>query len=212
MSGNWFGLVASESGSACSVLDPPFGLFSFVLVRKHGGQCLVNVRKGLRICANVFFLLTDHKLEEILFSSGTDLVKTGLKVLVWSEVWLGPILQTNWAGSLAGVFSQNSDGFLCLGVPCLNVRDLVAQIVDVWGLAVTAGFRLLGWLVLVPAVAFGRVEAGWDDGISSSESERFFCGDLIGEIGGGLSLISASMTSIEFLKELFRSARPVSET
>ena len=139
MSGNWFGLVASASGSACSVLDPPFGLFSFVLVRKHGGQCLVKVRKGLRICANVFILLTDHKLEEVLFSSGTDLVKTGLKVLVWSEVWLGPILQTNWAGSLAGVFSQNSDGF---GVPCLNVRDLVAQIVE-------AHFRLgtfRGWL------------------------------------------------------------------
>ena len=108
MSGSWFGLVASESGSACSVLDPPFGLFSFVLVRKHGGQRLVKVRKGLRICANVFFLLTDHKSEEVLFSSGTDLVKTGLKVLVWPEVWLGPILQTNCAGSLAGVFSQNS--------------------------------------------------------------------------------------------------------
>ena len=73
---------------------------------------------------------------------------------------------------------------------------------------------------MVPAVAFGRVEAGWDVGIWSSESEQFFCGDLIGEIGSGLSLISASMAviwlssnlAIEFLKELFRSARPVSET
>ena len=44
--------------------------------------------------------------------------------------------------------------------------------------------------------SFGRVEAGWDDGISSSESDWFFCGDLIGEIGGGLSLISASMAMI----------------
>ena len=33
----------------------------------------------------------------------------------------------------------------------------------------------VGLARLVPAVAFGRVEAGWDDGISSSESERFFC-------------------------------------
>ena len=46
------------------------------------------------------------------------------------------------------------------------------------------------------AFAFRRVEAGWDDGISSSESEWLFCGDLIGEIGGGLSLISASMAMI----------------
>lgn len=59
-----------------------------------------------------------------------------------------------------------------------------------------------GWMSSVglarlgPTVAFGRVEAGWDDGISSSESERLFCGDLIGEIGGGLSLISASMAMI----------------
>ena len=64
------------------------------------------------------------------------------------------------------------------------------------------------------------MEAVWDDGISSSDLERFFCRDLIGEIGGGLSLISASMAmiwlssklAIEFLKELFRSARLVSET
>ena len=54
----------------------------------------------------------------------------------------------------------------------------------------------VGLACLKPTVAFGRVEAGWDDGISSSESERFFCGDLIGEIGGGLSLISASMAMI----------------
>ena len=59
-----------------------------------------------------------------------------------------------------------------------------------------------GWMSSVglarlrPAVAFRRVEAGWDDGISSSESEWFFCGDLIGEIGDGLSLISASMAMI----------------
>ena len=37
----------------------------------------------------------------------------------------------------------------------------------------------VGLARLVPAVPFGRVEAGRDDGISSSESERFFCGDLI---------------------------------
>ena len=70
MSGSWFGLVASESGSVGSVLDPPFGLFAFVLIRKHGGQRVFKVREGLRICANVFFLLADHKL----FSSGTDLL------------------------------------------------------------------------------------------------------------------------------------------
>ena len=112
------------------MLDPPFGLFSFVLVRKHGCRRLFKVRNGIVICASVYFLLTDHESEQVLFSSGTDLVKTGLKVLVWSEVWLGPILQTNWAGSLAGVFSKKSDGLLCLGVPCLNVRDLVTQIVE----------------------------------------------------------------------------------
>ena len=130
MSGSWFGLVASESGSVGSVLDPLFGLFAFVLIRKHGGQRVFKVHEGLRICANVFFLLADHKSEEVLFSSGTDLLKTGLEVFVWSEVWLGPILQTNWAGSFAGVFSKNSDGLLCLGTPCLNVRDLVAQIAE----------------------------------------------------------------------------------
>ena len=39
-------------------------------------------------------------------------MKTGLEVLVWSEVWLEPVLQTNRAGSLAGVFLKNSDGLL----------------------------------------------------------------------------------------------------
>ena len=112
MSGSWFGLVASESGSVGSVLGPPFGLFVFVLVRKHGGQRVFKVCEGLRICANVFFVLADRKSEEVLFSSGTDLVKTGLEVFVWPEVWLGPILQTSWAGSLAGVFSKYSDGLL----------------------------------------------------------------------------------------------------
>ena len=131
MSGRWFGLVAFESGSVRSVLDSPFGLFAFVLVRKHGGQRVFKVRKGFPICANVFFLLADHKSEEVLLSSGTDLLKTGLEVFVWSEVWLGPILQTNWAGSFAGVFSKNSDGLLCLGAPCLNVCDLVAQIAEI---------------------------------------------------------------------------------
>ena len=130
MSGSWFGPVASESGSVGSVLDPLFSLFAFVLIRKHGGQRVFKVHEGLRICANIFFLLADHKSEEVLLSSGTDLLKTGLEVFVWSEVWLGPILQTNWAGSFAGVFSKNSDGLLCLCTPCLNVRDLVAQIAE----------------------------------------------------------------------------------
>ena len=74
MSGSWFGLVASESRSVGSVLDPPFGLVASVLIRKHGGQRVFKVRKGLRICANIFFVLADHKWEEVLFSSGTDLV------------------------------------------------------------------------------------------------------------------------------------------
>ena len=58
---------------------------------------------------------------------------------------------------------------------------------------------------LVSALAFGRVVAGWDDGISSSASERFFCADLfmIGEIGGGLSLISANKAMIWFFAEFF---------
>ena len=60
----------------------------------------------------------------------------------------------------------------------------------------TAECRLLGWARLASALAFERVEAGWDDGILSSESERFFCGDLIGEIGGGLSLTSANKAMI----------------
>lgn len=65
------------------------------------------------------------------------------------------------------MFSKNRDGLLCLGASRLDVRDPVTQIVE-------TRFRL------------GSVKACWDDGISSSESERFFCGDLIGEIGGGL--------------------------
>ena len=81
MPGSWFGFVASESGSASSVLNPAFGVFAFVFVREQGGQRLVKVREGLRIYANSFFLLADHKSEEVLFSSGTDLVKTGLSGL-----------------------------------------------------------------------------------------------------------------------------------
>jgi len=57
-------------------------------------------------------------------------LNTGLEVFVWSEVRPGPILQTNWAGSFASVFTKNSDGLLCLVAPCLNVRDLVAQIAE----------------------------------------------------------------------------------
>ena len=59
---------------------------------------------------------------------------------------------------------------------------------------------------LVSALSFGRVVlVNWDDGISSSASERFFCGDLfmIGEIGGGLSLISANKAMIWFFAEFF---------
>ena len=52
-------------------------------------------------------------------------MKTGLEVLVWSEVWLGAVLQTIWAGPLAGVFSKNSDGLFCLSAPCLDIRNLV---------------------------------------------------------------------------------------
>ena len=37
---------------------------------------------------------------------------------------------------------------------------------------------------IVPAFVLGRLEADYDDGISSSGSELFYCGDLIGEIGG----------------------------
>ena len=69
MSGSWFGLVASESRSGGSVLDPPFGLFAFVFIREHGGQRVFKIREGLCICADVFFLLADHKSEEVLFSS-----------------------------------------------------------------------------------------------------------------------------------------------
>ena len=31
-------------------------------------------------------------------------MRTGLEVLIWSVVWLRPVLQTSWAGALAGVF------------------------------------------------------------------------------------------------------------
>ena len=54
----------------------------------------------------------------------------------------------------------------------------------------------VGLACLVPAVAFGHVEAGWNDGILSSESQQSFCGDLIGKKGGGLSLLSVSMVTI----------------
>ena len=57
----------------------------------------------------------------------------------------------------------------------------------------------VGLARLVPAVAFESVEAGWDNGISFSESERFFCGDLI---GGGLSLISVSMAMMSLSSKL----------
>ena len=63
----------------------------------------------------------------------------------------------------------------------------------------TAECHLLGWLVWCLLLHFIFIfVAGWDDGISSSASERFFCGDLfmIDEIGGGLSLISANKAMI----------------
>ena len=55
-------------------------------------------------------------------------MKTGLEVLVWSEVWLGPVLKTNRAGSLAGAFSKNNDGLLCLSAPCLDIRNLQVKL------------------------------------------------------------------------------------
>ena len=61
-------------------------------------------------------------------------------------------------------------------------------------------FASSGLAFLVPACVLGRLEAGCDDGISSSESELFLNGDLmmIDEIGGvWLSLISASMKMTE---------------
>ena len=94
-----------------------------------------------------FFPFDGHKLEEVLFSSGTDLVKTGLKVHVWSEMWLEPMLQTNLAGSIAGKFLKNSDELLCLGTPCRNVHDLVAQDVEARYHLGMFGDHLLGLLV-----------------------------------------------------------------
>ena len=127
-------------------------------------------------------------------------MKTGLEVLVWSEVWLGPIVQTSWASSLAGVFSKNRDGLLCLGAPfsmyAILLRRLLkpASVLEGLGTGCDGWMSSVGLACLRPAVAFGRVEAGWDYGISSSEAEWLFCGYyLIGEIGSGLSLISASM-------------------
>jgi len=121
----------------------------------------LKVHKGLRVCANIFFLLTDHKSREVLFSSGTDLVKTGLKVLVWSVMWLGPILQMNWGGSLAGVFLKNSDGLLCLGAPSLTYTILLCRLLKPSCIlrhlgACCNGWMLSVWLVrLGPAAVFG---------------------------------------------------------
>ena len=55
MSGSWFGLVAFESGSVGSVLDPPFGLFAFVLGRKHGGQRVILRSARAFVSALTFF-------------------------------------------------------------------------------------------------------------------------------------------------------------
>ena len=103
------------------------------------------------------------------------------------------------------MFSKNSDGLLRLSAPCLYVCNLVAQIVKVrfrFGAGCDGWVSCVGLARLVPAVALKHVEAGWDGGISSSQSERFLCGDLIGGIGGGLSLISASMTMISLSSSL----------
>ena len=54
----------------------------------------------------------------------------------------------------------------------------------------------VGLACLVLTVTFEHLEAGRNDGISSSESERFFCGDFISEIRGGLSVISVSMAIV----------------
>jgi len=65
-----------------------------------------------------------------MVSSGTDLVKTSLIVLFWSEVWLGSELQTNGAGSLASMFLKISDGLISLSTPCHDMGNLVMQIVE----------------------------------------------------------------------------------
>ena len=66
VSGWWFGLAASESGSAVNVLDP-FGLFLL-------GNMVANVSLWAFVSALEF--LFGHESEEVLFSFGTDLVNT----------------------------------------------------------------------------------------------------------------------------------------
>ena len=106
-----------------------------------------------------------------MFSSGTDLLKTGLEVFVWSEVWLGPILQTNWAGSFAGVYLRNSNGLLVLARLVSMYEILLRRLLKPGSVLGSLGTGCDGWMLSVglaclkPTVASGRVEAGWDDGI-----------------------------------------------
>ena len=48
MCGSWFRLITSESDSANGVLDPPFGLFPFVLIMV--ARRLFKVCKGIISC------------------------------------------------------------------------------------------------------------------------------------------------------------------
>lgn len=80
-------------------------------------------------------------------------------------------LQTNGAGSLATMFLKMSDGSSSLSTPCHDMGNLVMQIVEPSSLVQCLGagcdglMSSVGLACLVPVVAFGRVEAGWDNGI-----------------------------------------------
>lgn len=101
-----------------------------------------------------------------MVSSGTDLVKTSLKVLFWSEVWFGSELQTNGAGSLATMFLKMSDGLISLSMPCHDMGNLVMQIVEpsspvqCLGAGYDGLMSSVGLTCLVAVVAFGCVEVG----------------------------------------------------
>ena len=185
----------------CSRRTGSFVLLAHLLLDQES-WCLAFLLDGwwLSVWANVFFLLFNHEAEDqFLFCSGQISWRRLLKS--WSGLRCS--LRRYWRPIRQIPIFRNHDRFFGLGVTGFYICDSFPQVAETRFRVRTFGGWLRGLLtsglaVVVPACVLGRLEAGCDDGMSSSESELFCSGDLIGGIGDvWLSLISASMAMTE---------------
>ena len=151
VSGSWFGLVASETGSAGGVQDHPFGCSRQFLSRNMVASV------SLRSVSSV---------SELTFFSSWRIISrrrscSALEQVWWRQVWkslsalrcgLGRYCWPIELVLLLACSPAKNSGLLCLGASQCT-RSCYADCwnslpsCNVWGLAVTAGCRLLGLLV-----------------------------------------------------------------